>query len=606
MGDAARSTPPPTGQLRHWLQGKAKQAGLVGGFLVLWQALFQAAAIFGVTHYASVFYPPAGLSIVCLMLFGAWFTPVVALASLIAGAGYWYPDDLLTWAATTLAVVAGYGTGAAVYRRQMARRDQPSTFLTTGLFCLVVTATALGTAVLHGAAYVATGAASLEQSLYYVGLFWVGDLVGIFTVTPLAFLLLAYAAPQFLARRMPWLQIERLPSWKRVLLYGAVLGAALCAAYGLPGLVRADLRLWHLLLIPALGIALHGGLSAALLAVSVLNVGNVAVATLAGTEMPLPELQSLMLGTSLATLLLGAMASDRRRTVGMLERAVVARTWELTEANRNLAAASRAKSDFFSRMSHELRTPLNAVIGLSDILRMETPDPVDVASTREYAQIIYDSGKHLLHLVNGLLDLSKAEAGKLDLREELTTIDAVIRRACRTVQQQAEQEKITVLLNLPDALPSVRIDPTMMFQVVLNLLSNALKFTPDGGRIDISADVAAGEAVLIRIADTGVGMRPEEVRQAFEPFAQIAPAHNRRQRGTGLGLPIARSFVEAHGGTLQLESTPGQGTVATILLPWVRVVNRILDPRDGRSCTGQMSLAERGPSGPLPPTDCRA
>ncbi len=231
--------------------------------------------------------------------------------------------------------------------------------------------------------------------------------------------------------------------------------------------------------------------------------------------------------------------------------------------------ANKAKSEFLANMSHELRTPLNAINGFSEIMVGEMFGPLGDKRYKEYAQDILSSGQHLLALINDILDMSKIEAGKMNLRFEPLHLGDVVEDAVRLVQNRAETAGLAVTVSLPD-LPEVEADYRAIKQVLLNILSNAVKFTPHGGRITISGEWRRdplGERVRISVKDTGIGISPEDLGRLARPFEQIESQHSKTQQGTGLGLALTKSLVEMHEGVLEIESEPGKGTMVSFLLP---------------------------------------
>jgi two-component system cell cycle sensor histidine kinase PleC len=232
-------------------------------------------------------------------------------------------------------------------------------------------------------------------------------------------------------------------------------------------------------------------------------------------------------------------------------------------------SANQAKSEFLANMSHELRTPLNAINGFSEIMVAEMFGPLGDARYRSYAQDILNSGQHLLALINDVLDMSKIEAGKMNLRFEPLRLDDLAEDALRLIRNRAETAGLMVVLDVP-VLPEVEGDYRALKQVLLNLLSNAVKFTPRGGRVTLRAEGrrdAMGERVRISVIDTGIGIAPDDLARLARPFEQIESQHAKTQQGTGLGLALSKSLVEMHGGMLELESEPGHGTTASFLLP---------------------------------------
>ncbi len=249
----------------------------------------------------------------------------------------------------------------------------------------------------------------------------------------------------------------------------------------------------------------------------------------------------------------------------------------LRNAKEQAESASRAKSEFLANMSHELRTPLNAIIGFSEIIRDQILGPIATRRYIEYAGDINDSGTHLLSLINDILDLSKAEAGRLVLNEETVDIGQVAESCLRLIRDRAERSGIALTTSLPAGL-RVLADARMMKQILLNLLSNATKFTPTGGRIEVTGTLSPEGAVVLRIADTGIGMAESDIPRALEAFAQVDSALNRKHEGTGLGLPLSKMLIELHGGKLAIASKVDYGTIVTVTLPPERVLREVVPP----------------------------
>ena len=247
---------------------------------------------------------------------------------------------------------------------------------------------------------------------------------------------------------------------------------------------------------------------------------------------------------------------------------------DLRSALEQAEVASRAKTYFLASMSHELRTPLNAVLGFSEMIRDHRLGPMASARYREYAADIHDSGTHLLSLIDGLLDVSKIEAGRYELHEERLDLRPVIERAVRTVQPVAARKQQSVHLDLPSTRVMLLADEKALYQILLNLLSNALKFSHPRGVIEIG--VAAGaDGVAIAVEDHGVGIPEDLLPHVGTPFFQAHVKTARIAGGTGIGLTVTRSLVELHGGTLGITSRYGQGTRVTITLPLGRVLSNV-------------------------------
>jgi two-component system cell cycle sensor histidine kinase PleC len=242
----------------------------------------------------------------------------------------------------------------------------------------------------------------------------------------------------------------------------------------------------------------------------------------------------------------------------------VARKYETEKVRAE--GANKAKSEFLANMSHELRTPLNAINGFSEIMVGEMFGPLGERRYKEYAQDILSSGQHLLALINDILDMSKIEAGKMNLSFEKMHLLDVVEDAVRLVKNRADSTGLTLEVDLPDTLPEIEADYRALKQVLLNLLSNALKFTPQGGKVSVTADVR-GDQLTLRVTDTGIGISAEDLVRLAKPFEQIESQHSKTQQGTGLGLALTKSLVEMHDGRLDMTSRPGEGTTVSFTIP---------------------------------------
>jgi signal transduction histidine kinase len=299
-----------------------------------------------------------------------------------------------------------------------------------------------------------------------------------------------------------------------------------------------------------------------------------------------------------ASLLTGLLAQHlahsvvRRRTI---ERVVRQRTAELSDRNVALhmevaqreqtevalrtakeqaESANRAKSEFLAAVSHELRTPLNAIIGFSALLSGESGFKPSAEKSQGYAVDIHRSGTHLLSLINDILDLSKAEVGRVDINDALVNLEDVISGSLAIVRARADAAGIELVANVPADLPQLYADERKLNQVLLNLLSNAIKFTPDGGTVAVAAIANDDGDLMVSVADTGIGIAAADIERVFEPFVQLDSSLARKYEGTGLGLALSRRWVHLHGGSLVLKSELGRGTTAEMRFPKERVRNR--------------------------------
>jgi PAS domain S-box-containing protein len=249
-----------------------------------------------------------------------------------------------------------------------------------------------------------------------------------------------------------------------------------------------------------------------------------------------------------------------------------AREHALLEAKNAAEEASRTKSEFLAQMSHELRTPLNAIIGFAEVMHAEQLGPLGADKYREYAGDIAGSARHLAQVINDVLDVAKLEAGKFQLNEEEVAPGELAARAVRIVRPRAEDAGVALTLaDTGGAAVTLRADGHKLLQVLLNILSNAVKFTPSGGRTDVRAGPSEDGGYVFTVRDTGIGMSAEDQRVALSPFGQVDSSLARRFEGTGLGLPLSKALTELHDGALEIDSAPGEGTCVNVRLPAGRV-----------------------------------
>ncbi|GAB4134891.1 MAG: hypothetical protein Kow00104_19460 [Rhodothalassiaceae bacterium] len=245
-----------------------------------------------------------------------------------------------------------------------------------------------------------------------------------------------------------------------------------------------------------------------------------------------------------------------------------AREEELRKSRDAAELANRAKSEFLANMSHELRTPLNAILGFSEIIRGEVLGPLGDARYREYAADIHRSGSHLLEIINDILDLSKVEAGRLQIYPSEIDVQEVAEQCLRLVTERAQQAGLALELKVVPERFHFHADRRLFKQILLNLVTNSIKFTPAPGRVGISIARREDGGLILVIEDTGIGMDDGEIARALTPFGQVDSALTRRHEGTGLGLPLVAAFVAAHQGTLDIQSEKGRGTRVTATFPF--------------------------------------
>jgi signal transduction histidine kinase len=240
---------------------------------------------------------------------------------------------------------------------------------------------------------------------------------------------------------------------------------------------------------------------------------------------------------------------------------------KLLQARSRAELANHSKSEFLANMSHELRTPLNAIIGFTEIIAQELFGPIANEKYLEYIKDVHASSLHLLSIINDVLDMSKIEAGKLELQKEAVTLQNVIADVIRIVHERADSRGIEFLTPPADEPVVIWADERAMKQIFLNLLSNAIKFSNEGGKVHIRVSTEQAGFAFIEVEDHGIGMDAAERERALQPFGQAKPATTRNYGGTGLGLPITKGLVEAHGGTLTIDSRAGEGTTVRLVVP---------------------------------------
>jgi PAS domain S-box-containing protein len=245
---------------------------------------------------------------------------------------------------------------------------------------------------------------------------------------------------------------------------------------------------------------------------------------------------------------------------------------QLHVARIEAESANKAKSEFLAAMSHELRTPLNAIIGFSEVIGNQMFGPMGNQKYLDYVTDIHGSGKHLLELINDILDLSKVESGLDELHEENIEVPDLIQSSSRLVHQRAVQKGVALNLDIQDRLPILYADKRKLKQILMNLLTNAIKFSGEGSKVSLRVRCDREAGFLFQVADTGIGMAPDDIPKALSKFGQIDGDLNRQHEGTGLGLPLTQALAEQHGGTLEIESEPNVGTTVTVSFPAQRTI----------------------------------
>ncbi len=431
------------------------------------------------------------------------------------------------------------------------------------------------------------GSAMLNVALACVALRWAAPpLVMMWLSVSISGLVMAYAlAERFLGRVTPTVNVKR---WSRLFTaieaaLGAVWALIVISANGLHDPQVATFLLIALLLvaamnatvtatIPAAVYATLGPMTAAILAVlqpRSISENNLLLAVLAlGTAVYFASLARRLYAAALQTLFYQAEKDD---LIGELEQSKA----HSDVARRRAEESNLAKSRFLATMSHELRTPLNAILGFSEVMKTELFGRHEVPAYKDYANDIHSSGEHLLMLINEILDLSRVEAGRYELREESVDLQVLLDECRHLVTLRAKKKDIVLHQDFAGVVPRLWVDERAVRQVALNLLSNAIKFTPQGGHVRIRLGATADGGQFFTIADTGAGIPAAEIPVVMSSFGRGTLAQKNAEEGTGLGLPIVKGLVELHGGTFELASVVRQGTEVTVRFPPERVMNAL-------------------------------
>ncbi len=283
---------------------------------------------------------------------------------------------------------------------------------------------------------------------------------------------------------------------------------------------------------------------------------------------------SILLVAFVIAIMIGRHVDEKNDDLRQSRDTIAEREREAQHLRQLAEQASEAKSQFIHNMSHELRTPLHAVIGFAEVIKTQPFGPVGAPQYMDYINDIHSSGHHLLAIINDILDMSKIEAGKMTLNESVVDLGDVIGSCLRLVDNRAKNANVEISSDVSGDLPTLRGDERMIKQMLLNLLTNSVKFTPEGGQVAVHADVDPAGRVAVSVTDTGIGISPENMEKVMQAFGQVDASLERQYEGTGLGVPLVKAMAELHGASLELESTVDVGTTATIRFPADRIASR--------------------------------
>lgn len=519
---------------------------VAAAYIVVSRAGLQLDAVSG---FAALVWPGSGIALAAILLWGYRLWPAIAVGALVTN--LWAGAPLFA----AIGIAAG-NTGEAVVGAYLLRRVagfSPSLGRVRDVLALIILAAGLSTLVSASvgvASLSLSGAISRDTLVDAFRAWWVGDAIGDLLAGTF---ILAWAA------RPP--HLPRPARVAEALALGIAVVVAAAIVFGIPGTGFESTRgREYMLFPPMIWAALRFGLRGAVTSAVVLTAIAVVATSLGQGPFVRPVLHESLLalqtfmGISGGTIvLLGASISERRQAAR-----------DLALARETAEAANRAKANFLGVVSHELRTPLNAITGYVDLLSLEITGPV-TERQRSVLDRIVQSQRHLLSLIEDVLSFAQTEAGRLSLTLQPVQVNEVIASIEPLVGPEVKRRELTLRVEPCDEDPFVRADPDKLRQAVLNLVTNAMKFTPAGGSITTGAEVD-GDTVRIFVADTGIGIASENVRRVFDPFFQVDQGGTRKYPGVGLGLSIVRDSVFAMGGDVAIESEPGRGTTVFVTL----------------------------------------
>ena len=534
-------------------RGRAQYALAIAALAIVYVVAARAGLMMdAVGGFATLVWPPSGLALAALLIFGPRLWPGVFLGAFIA--------NLLTGAPVPIAIGIGVGNTLepvlAVYAlRRIPGFDASLERLldVIGLIVIAAGLTTMVSATIGVTSLSLGGIVAAGQFAETWRAWWLGDLIADLLVAPV---LLVWAtgarSPDDPKRRVEALALGVAVIAASVLIFGGPPGLAMTTGRYAQAYMFFPLLIWA-----ALRFGQRGAVTAAF-AVSVIAVWGTAMGhgpfVRAALHQSLIALQAFMGVAAATVLVLGASIAERRRVES-----------EVRLARARAEEANRAKAEFLAVMSHELRTPLNAISGYVDLLSLGVDGPLTEKQKASLTRIQLNQ-LHLLSMIDDVLSFARIEAGKLQVDVRSLLVADAVSSLEALIQPEIQRKDIAFLCEPCDPTLSVRADPEKLRQILVNFLTNAIKFTPKGGRIGVGAEHGLG-MVRIWVSDTGVGIPNDQLERVFEPFFQVERGSTRRYAGIGLGLAIARDFAQAMNGELRLESTVGKGSVASVLLP---------------------------------------